>query len=206
MFFFGGVCFGFVFARLESFPYLMKLVSKSEVTAQKEAMQTFLPVAWELESCLNLGKFSPRRQGVHSHCFRMESEMIWNMFCAGETQGRVWNPLLGLKALASSLHVMSWYSTVLLSEVARSALLGYFVRSTCLYDCTRDEHCEKHRARPSRKWGSVLFLFFLQLCPICHIEILQVTHYLYEHQKHYLPYSFHIETLIVLTVWGQSHY
>lgn len=132
------------------------------------------------------------------------------------TQGRVWSPLPGLKTLASSLHVMSWYSTVLLSEVARSALLGFLgscqvilsflLRSTCLYDCTRDEHCGKHCARPSRKWGSILFLFFLQLCPICHIEILQVTHYLYEYQKHYLPYSFYIETIIVLTVWGQSHY
>lgn len=194
----------------------MKLVSKSEVTAQKEAMQTFLPDAWELESCLNLGKFSLRKQGIHSNCFRMESEIIWNMFCAGETQGRVWNPLPGLKTLASSLHVMSWYSTVLLSEVARSALLGFLgscqvilsslLRSTYLYDCTRDEHRGKHCARPSRKWGSILFLFFLQLCPICHIEILQVTHYLYEYQKHYLPYSFYIETIIVLTVWGQSHY
>lgn len=88
-----------------------------------------------------------------------------NMFSAGKTQRRLWSPLPGLQTVANSLHVMSWYSTVLLSEVARSTLLGFLgscqvilsslLRSSCLYDCTRDERW-KHYTRPSRKWGSIL--------------------------------------------------
>lgn len=143
-----------------------------------------------------------------------------DVLCTGWPRRRMW----GLRSMhwkpwRNSLYVCNLLilhciteqsCSIPLSQEQPLALARWFLpfplRKPLLYAYIRDEKRGKCHTRPGRRWDEILFLFFLQLHPISHTEILQVTHYLYEHQKHYLPHIFCLEMIIVLTVWGQSHY